>query len=440
MNTSIPMPPRHWITRIGLPLTIVAIAVALLLYVGWTALRPATGVRAITVVVRSVDTTAPLEDGDTSARIIQAPGWVEADPFSVYVGALVEGVVQSMLVLEGDRVTTGQPVARLIAADADIALQRAEADRSLAMQHLAAARAQLATTAPAISAADAHRRALVDEHTRKQTLVETGAVAEGPVARLAIAIDAAVAEIAGLRARDAVLTANVGSAEAAVRVAEARVADAALALDRTTVRSPIDGIVMERLTSPGSVIRFGPDEHASHVIHVYDPAHLQVRADVPLAEASGVDVGHPAEIVVDVLPNRVFTGEVTRFVHRADLQKNTIEAKVRIDDPSGLLKPDMLARVRILQPKQPAGSGAVRSVPRIFAPQAAIMDGEHVLLITNYARGSGTAALRSVQLGGTSIDGWIEVLEGLSPGDRVILDADRDLAGTNVQVLSTEGN
>jgi HlyD family secretion protein len=223
-----------------------------------------------------------------------------------------------------------------------------------------------------------------------------------------------------------------------VGVADAMVADAALALQRTTVRSPLDGIVMERLMSPGSVVRFGPDEHASHLVHVYDPAHLQVRADVPLAEASGVGVGHPAEIVVDVLPDRVFTGAVTRFVHRADLQKNTIEAKVRIDDPSGLLKPDMLARVRILQPQQQGDSGAPRMVPRIFTPQEAIIDGTHVLVISDASRGGGTAALREVRLGTTIIDGWIDVLDGLAPGDQVILDATPDLAGTTVQIATSE--
>ena len=69
---------------------------------------------------------------------------------------------------------------------------------------------------------------------------------------------------------------------------------------------------------------------------------------MPLADVAMVGAGQPAEIVVDLLPDTVFTGEVLRFVHRADLQKNTVEAKVRINDPSELLKPDMLARVRIL--------------------------------------------------------------------------------------------
>ena len=125
---------------------------------------------------------------------------------------------------------------------------------------------------------------------------------------------------------------------------------------------------------------------------------------------------------------------VTRFVHRADVQKNTIEAKVRIDDPSGLLKPDMLARVRILQPQLNAADEEVRMVSRVFVPQEAILDGGYVLLVSDYANESGIASLQSIQVGKTSVDGWIEVLEGLSPGDNVILGEDQSLQGEFVTI------
>ena len=113
-----------------------------------------------------------------------------------------------------------------------------------------------------------------------------------------------------------------------------------------------------------------------NIVHLYQPDKLQVRADVPLASAAMVGVGQRAEIVVDVLPNQIFKGTVTRFVHRADLSKNTIEAKVQIHDPSLLLKPDMLARVRILPALASETEQALRRTPRTFAPGEAIIDGK----------------------------------------------------------------
>ncbi len=440
MNTTIPMPARHWWIRIGLPLLVVSVAAAVLLIVSWSALVPATEVDAIAVVIRTVQTDAPLPSESTTGRVIQAPGWVEADPFSVYAGALTEGVVEDMLVLEGDHVSAGQPVARLVADDAKIGVQAATASLEVALQQAANATATLAMIDPEVAAAQAARRSLVDEHTRKQALLDDGAFAQGPVTRLGIGIESADADIAQLEARRQLLESQVRSAKAGIAVARATLAQAELALARTTISSPIDGIVIERLTSPGSVIRFGNGEHSSHIVHLYDPAHMQVRADVPLTDASSVGVGHPAEIIVDVLPDHIFSGSVTRFVHRADIQKNTVEVKVHIDDPSELLKPDMLARVRILQPQAIQGAKTMRSVSRVFIPSSALMADGSVLVIEDWNRGRGRAARQSVSLGDIVIDGWHEVIDGLSPGDRVLTAPTPQLDGQAVHATATEGN
>ncbi len=416
MNAPIPMPKRKWFSRFGLPLAVIVATIALIVAAGWQALRPALEVEAVTVVIRGVETDDPVKDSAADGRIIQAPGWVEADPFSVYAGSLVEGVVENVLVLEGDRVKKGQPVAELVSDDARIARDAADAGLQVARQRLASAQATHLAMGPEIAAAKARMRSIADEHGRKAALVDAGAVAAGPVARLAISLDAAAADIARLEARRDVLAAEALSAQATIEVAEAKLEAASLALSRTVVRSPIDGIIIERLASPGSVIRFGRDVHASHIVHLYDPAKLQVRADVPLADAAGVGVGHPAEIIVDVLPNTAFSGEVTRFVHRADLQKNTVEAKIRIDDPADLLKPDMLARVRILQPEA-TGSGTVRRlVDRVFIPAESILPDGTVMTIGSDGRSHATP----VTLGDSTVGGWREVTAGLSHGDRVI--------------------
>ena len=89
---------------------------------------------------------------------------------------------------------------------------------------------------------------------------------------------------------------------------------------------------------------------------------------MPLAEVARIGVGQPAEITLDLLPDRVFKGEVTRLVHRADLAKNTVPVKVRLIDPDPRLKPDMLARVRVMPS---SGDSATRRIAtRVFAPEA----------------------------------------------------------------------
>ena len=392
-NKSIPEPSRNFMTRLGIPLAIVGITFVVLLLASWKSIQSTHKVDAVAVVMRNVETDTPISSTTDSESVIQAPGWVEAEPYSVYAGALTEGVVEEILVLEGDAVKKNQPVAILVSDDAELVLKKSKATERLKTGEL--------------NAATALMHELADEYNRKKPLVVTGAVAEGPLERLRLRIIAQEAKVA---------IASAALEETAVATATAQ-----LALDRCVVVSPIDGIVIERLASPGSVIKLGMREHSSHIVHLYDPTQLQVRADVPLADAARVGVGHPAKIVVDVLPNKTFEGIVLRFVHKADQQKNTIEAKVKILDPSDLLKPDMLARVKILQPEN--SDGTQMSIEQhIFVPKSAIHDLQNptVWIIADYVKGVGKAEERKIELGTEEIDGWVEVLSGLSTGTRII--------------------
>ena len=394
MNTTIPQPNKRFLTRLGVPIAIIAITACVLIYASWESIRPTIKVEAITVVMRDVQTDTPQHTPEDLGEVVQAPGWVEAEPFSVYAGALTPGIIESILVLEGDVVKKGQPIAKLISDDNKLVLKAAEATESLWLGKL--------------KAANANMQELADEYNRKKPLADSGAFAKGPVERL--------------RLRLLTEEANVSIAQASLEQATIEKQTAQLALDRCTVRSPIDGVVIELIASPGSVIRFGGSEHASHIIHLYEPDKLQIRADVPLTDTANVGVGYPAQIIVDVLPNTTFDGVVLRFVHRADQQKNTLEAKVKILNPSPLLKPDMLARVKILQPKQEANEQGTWTEQHVFIPLSVITDRANpvVWIVSTLSKGKGIAQSRPLVLGDQEFDGWIEVLSGLSTGDKVI--------------------
>jgi len=394
MNATIPQPNKRFVTRLGVPIAIILITTFVLIFASWESIRPTNKVQAITVVMREVETETPLFNSEDQGSVVQAPGWVEAEPYSIYVGALTQGVVESVLVLEGDVVTKDQIVATLVSDGYELALQSAVAKEKLWEGKCRVASMNL--------------QKLADEYSRKKPLVESGAMADGPIERLRLHL---LAE-----------EANVSIAQASLLEATVAKRTAQLALDRCLVRSPIDGVVIELIASPGSVIRFGGDKHASHIVHVYDPKQLQVRADVPLVDITNVGVGYPAQIVVDVLPNTTFEGEVLRFVHRADQQKNTVEAKVKILNPSPLLKPDMLARVKILPAELEANEAGTWTEQHVFVPKSVITDETNpvVWVVSELAKGTGKAQRRTIKLGTQEIDGWIEVLSGLSAGDKII--------------------
>ncbi|MSR70412.1 MAG: efflux RND transporter periplasmic adaptor subunit [Phycisphaerales bacterium] len=403
-HTTIPAPSLRIGSRVVLPLIIVGGATAILAWSSWRAWAPLTVVRASAVVIRTASdggmTSGTATSGGLPARtsqqrgpIVQAPGWIEPAPFPISASALTPGVVREVLVLEGDHVIAGQVVARLIDDSAKLALQRAEAE---------------------LLVKDAELAGIADELTRKEQLVAIGGVSVGEVARLALRVQ--------------------GAKAARAQVASAR-DESALALARTEVRTPAEGVVMARLVTTGSFVGMGPENAA--VVQIFDPASLQVRTDVPLADAGRLAIGQTAEIQVDALPGQTIRGRVIRLVQQADIAKNTLQAKVLLENPPAGLVPDMLARVRIQLGSTSSGAAAAAggaagggrtelAVPEsVVAHLALTPDGMRagtIRVVIDVRDGVGTIDERAVVAADqTGADGWTTVFEGLRPGDFVVL-------------------
>ncbi len=462
-----------------------------------------TGVQSLTplptVSVAPVVSAAPEQQAEQSADptptpsgptvAVQAPGWLEADPFFIAATALTGGVIEQVLVLEGDSVEAGQILATMIDDDATLEVAHAQANLSAAQASVEAARARLtaaqtdwdepverqravATTRahadeiraeleqlPALiakeqaiaekrreeyerakrafdsgAASDTELIIATQEYEAQQATVESIKLREPIIANKLRELEAeyeAAARNAKLRIeeREALDAAKAGllQAEANEALAKAALDTAQLRLDRMTIRAPISGYVQRRLKLPGDKAMLDADDpHSAHIVHLYDPAKIQVRVDVPLADASNIGLGQPCEVVVDVLPDRTFRGVVTRITHEADLQKNTLQAKVRVIDPSPLLRPEMLTRVRFLPGanNQTTGATAARADATIFQVPDASIDTSpttSVWVVRDRRQNTGEAIRITVDASSTE-DGWTTVTGDLLPTDLVILD------------------
>jgi len=457
-------------------------------------LVPALTVHASPVVLKAVQ-------GNMSGAVtVQAAGWVEADPYKTYVTALTDGIVREVLVLEGEPVKQGQVVVRLVDEDARLAVQRAhdkvkELEATLALEQaeltaattewenpverkraVAVAKARVAeskATLEQIAAETAMEESNLEhsksQYDRAKGLRSSGAVSEQEFIRLRSHYSAQTSKIVALRMRhtaekelitrheadlraakehmdlrieerlklDRARAATL-KAEASLSQARTALAEANLRLERMEIRSPMDGIVMRRLTEPGSkVVVLSDNAGSARVLGLYDPARLQVRVDVPLADAAKVSVGQQAEVVVEVLPDRNFPGTVTRVLHEANIQKNTLEVKVALADPNPKLRPEMLARVKLLAKPSP---DADKERHRVFAPETAIKvtgTNSAVWIVRTSDGDRGTAFSAPVKLGTIKTNGWADVLEGLQPGDLVITSPVADLRnGKKVKVVT----
>jgi RND family efflux transporter MFP subunit len=455
-------------------------------YAAREAFLPSLDVRVAAVIVKS-GVAVPIE----GTVVVQAPGWVEADPFPIAVSALADGVVCEMFALEGQRVERDEVVARLVDDDARIALDHAKATlaqrrasvlaararldeaernwahpidltrkRAMAQAMLAEKVAQLQRWPHELARDQAELVYLEREFERIEPLVERGTVTDIEVVRARQNREAQRARVEVTRESESILQARVrglqaevtaatenlelrivdtralAEAQAALQLAQAAQSsaealrdDAALHLDRMAVRSPADGVVMNRMAEPGSKLMLQMDSpYSAQVARLYDPDRLQVRVDVPLVEAAQISVGQRAEVIVDVLPQHTYAGRVTRIVHEADVQKNTLQVKVAIEDPTAELKPEMLARARFLgSPNAAASDAGARPTGVVFVPRSAIRegpDGTHAWVADVVTK---QAHRRTLILGRASEGDWLAVVKGLQAGDRVIMDPPQDL-------------
>lgn len=315
--------------------------------------------------------------------LFQASGWLEPDPWPIKVAALTDGFVEDVFFKAGEAVTNGHVLARLDAADAELALREAVAGVEAASAQVTVAR---------------------DRWERIRALPERDTT---PSERVT-----ARNELAERQAR--------------LSAAEAERDTARLARTRTEIRSPMDGIVLRRFVDPGSKRGRGLDDPNSAVIaSLFDPTKLQVRVDVPLAEAGRLFVGQPTRITTAMLPGQSFTGRVTRIVGEADLQRNTLQAKVEVRGPDPRMRPEVLCRVEFRggrRSTRPAGRAGKAGRRTLWVPESALVDSratEQDIWVVDPV--SSRVERRTVRLGTSRRDGYRRVLDGLRANETVVV-------------------
>lgn len=484
---------RHVLTRFVLPGMLIA---GFAFLVAWTSrdlVFPPRAVQVIPVLA------SPAEFRTQGTTLFNAAGWIEPRPTSIRVAALATGVVSELLVVEDQAVTAGQPVAELVKDDAQLAFQRAVADRQLREAELESAKAALvaATTRfeqpvhlqATLAEADAalakvntmlanlpyetqraeSQMSFFDKEFRRNMAAKTS-VSDREVDQAKTDYETAKArrdELVDRKAslqqereaisqrRDALnlqlqLLADEIKAKdealAMVKAAEARVqqmivaeSEAKLRLERMTIRAPVDGRVFQLMGLPGARVGDGVmTAMAGHdggtVVTMYQPESLQIRVDVRFEDIPKVALRQPVKINNPALESPI-VGNVLFISSEADIQKNTLQVKVAIDDSNDFFKPEMLVDVAFLAPEQSSQPQSNQEL-RIFIPEKYIRPFEGGSFVWVADQSAGLARRKLVQTGAAGAGGLIEV-EGLTLGTRIITTGLDDL--TNGQRIRVSG-
>lgn len=444
-----PAPSRHLITRYLLPGGVLCGFLAVGAWAARDSLMPSHPVTVVPVLT----TRAEIEQA--GAPLFQAAGWIEPRPTPTLVPALAEGVVEKLLVVEGQEVKAGEVVALLVADDAKLALKSAAANlrqREAEADTLPAkAEADLKFLPFQVQTAEARQKlARIDLESKKNLTSSVPLLtlhrAESELAMAAAAVDELALrkqrldrEVISLRRLRAATAQDVDpdadkqpltEPESNMKVAMTRVwqaqvalAAARLRLERMTVTAPIAGKVLALHSRPGMrLMGLTPMAHqeASSVVSLYDPAQLQVRADVRFEDLPRVQPGQPITIESPAVPGSPLPGEVLFPTSQADIQKNTLQVKVSIKAPPAVLKPDMLVQVTFLAVARPASNPEGTEPLRLLVPRSLVQVTDGTAKVWLADQVAGLARQRVVKLGTGSNGDLVEITDGLTPADKLI--------------------
>lgn len=199
---------------------------------------------------------------------------------------------------------------------------------------------------------------------------------------------------------------RLDAAEAAVARSQAAVEEAQQQLDYTRVRAPYTGIVTEKMVEVGESVTLG-----QALMRGMSLEQLRVVVSLPQRHASRVRKSRRAVVTLDG-GRRLETSAMTLYPY-ADPGTHTFRLRLRLNEPEGELFPGMLVRVDI-----PVAEREALWIPASSLYQRGELRAVHV------QGKSGEPRLRQVRVG-VERDGRLEVLSGLSAGERILREADR---------------
>ncbi|MCX7603168.1 MAG: efflux RND transporter periplasmic adaptor subunit [Bryobacteraceae bacterium] len=329
---------------------------------------------------------APVETVVAAVGLVTAPGKVEANSNRISrVFLPVTGRVLHVAVRTGDFVSRGQPLLTLESAEIDAAvaaLQQARASVTQAQAALAKARLDLDRTRDLY----AHGAVPLKEVTNTEAIL---AQAEAAVAQAK-----AVEEQA--RRKLQILGATPDSYGQPV-----------------VLRAPVSGKVLELSVVNGEY----RNDLSDALMTIADLSSVWITSDVAETDIRHIRLNAPISFELAAYPGEVFHGRVTLIGDTLDPQTRTVKVRSEIPNPDGRLKPEMYGTVQLAERSEPCAAVPAQA---IFARQGAAY----------VWRESAPGVFERVAVRtGAQSGGRVVILDGLRPGDRVVVDGVLLLSG-----------
>ncbi|ABG41288.1 efflux transporter, RND family, MFP subunit [Paraglaciecola sp. T6c] len=282
---------------------------------------------------RIVYHTQPLSLGDIESTV-NSSGTI-SPVVTVLVGSELSGLISQLNADFNDEVSSGQVIARIDDRTILSRLRQSEAD-------LASSKASLTQLKAALKKAQTEATLAQREFNRTKELKDKNLVS---ASELDISeTNNALAKVAIETAQAAIL---VG--EAQVEQSQSNLEQTKLDLDRTYIRSPVDGVVIDRQVDTGQTVSASLSAPTLFSI-AQDLVKMQIEADVDEADIGRIAKDQKVNFTVDAFPERKFAGVVSQVRKAATVTNNVVTYKViiSVENEQLLLLPGMTANVDVI--------------------------------------------------------------------------------------------
>jgi HlyD family secretion protein len=268
---------------------------------------------------RTTFRTAPVARGDLQVTV-SATGTIEPEEV-VDVGAQVVGMIREF---GRDPHAGGKPID--YGSTVDVGTVLAQIDDTLYRAQVDQARANAARARADLLDAQARLHKAERAWKRAQDLARTGVISDADY-------DTALADVDAARSALAVDGASIAQADAALHQAE-------INLGYTTIRSPVNGVIVDRRVNIGQTVVSSLNAPSLFLI-AKDLTRVEIWASVNEADIGRIRSGQPVRFTVDAFPGESFVGEVAQIRLNATMTQNvvTYTVVVTVDNPEGRLIP-----------------------------------------------------------------------------------------------------
>ncbi len=396
-----------------------AVAVAALLAVaaGGCSSREKEAERAIAPDAAAIKATAERVILEMRPATVEATGTVTSGARSV-LSAKVSGHVKRTLAEVGDRVAKGSLLVELDSREIEAAAEQARQGVEAAEQGALEADEGVAAARAGVDAAKAADELAAATFARYEKLLAEKSVSRQEYEQMEAKRKMAAAELA--RARNGLAGAEAGKRRAAAMVEQARQAlrQAEVMRGHAAVKAPFAGIVTEKQAETGQLA--GP---GAPLYSIEDDADYRLEAAVEESMFSRVSVGDEAQVELDALAGKTFSGRVVEISPTVDPATRKFIVKIKLPGESRA-RSGMYGRARFF-----LGEEETLTAPAGAMVKRGQMEGAFV------AGADGRAEFRVAKVGRRHADGRVEILSGLSDGDAVITSGtDRLRDGMKVEI------